>query len=117
MYSEQLLQLFHHPTGRREVDGSQRKTRRENPVCGDVLELEARLEGGKIAELGFSGRGCPPVVAAAEWLCRWVPGRDFREVRQLNEETLEQALGGVPRNKRHALSLCLEALDDICRDL
>ena len=117
MYSETLLDLFKNASQRRPIAGWQRTSRQENPVCGDVLELQARFVCGAIDEMGFGGQGCPPLVAAAEWLCLWVPHRSLTEVRSLEAAQLEAALGGLPRHKRHVLSLCLEALEEICREV
>ncbi|CAN0076225.1 unnamed protein product [Phaeothamnion confervicola] len=117
MYSETLLELYKAASQRRSVAGWQRASRQENPVCGDVLELQARFDQGAIEELGFGGEGCPPLVAAAEWLCLWAPHRPIEEVRSLAAEQLEVALGGLPRHKRHVLSLCLDALEEICREV
>ena len=117
MYSDSLLALFHQPGQRRQVRDWQRQARFENPICGDVLEMQARFKESRIEELGFGGHGCPPLIAAAEWICRWAPGRERAELLELNEEKLELALGGLPKNKRHALNLCLEALAEICREM
>ena len=43
--------------------------------------------------------------------------RSVEEVLALREEDLEEALGGVPKNKRHAIAICLEAAAEICRDV
>ena len=116
MYSEALLELFHNPRHKGALAGFSRRSRRENPVCGDVLELSACVTDGMATQLGFQARGCPPVLAAAEWVCRWGTGKPIKEVMALSEEVLETGLGGLPRNKRHALSICLEAVAEICRE-
>lgn len=91
-----------------------RQSRKENPVCGDILHLSARLRGDVLEEVRFQAQGCPPVIAAGSVVCEWLEGRNLREAARLDEALVEKLLGGVPTNKRHALSLATLAVQEIC---
>jgi nitrogen fixation NifU-like protein len=39
--------------------------RAEHPVCGDEVEVDVRVQRGRIAELRWRARGCPATYAVA----------------------------------------------------
>ncbi len=50
-----------------------------NPLCGDRLEVYVRLEGERIAEVSFEGKGCAISVASASLMTEAVKGRTTAE--------------------------------------
>ena len=63
-----------HPTN--AADGS-------NPLCGDQIRLEVRLEGDRIADIGFQGSGCAISQASASLLTGAVLGKSVPEAEAL----------------------------------
>ena len=116
MYSPELLELFSAPRHRDLELRADRSAHEENPVCGDRLTLRAELENQTIVRMTFQGQGCPPTLAAAEWLCRWATGKTVGQLAELGADEITAGLGGIPRNKQHAVGLCLQALMGICRE-
>ena len=114
MYSDALMQAFTSARHSGSAQQANRQSRKENPVCGDILHLTARLRGDVLEEVRFQAQGCPPVIAAGSVVCQWLEGRNLAEASLLNEALVEEMLGGVPTNKRHALSLATLAAQEIC---
>jgi nitrogen fixation protein NifU and related proteins len=63
VYSPQLLDHFEHPRNAGVLDSPDASAQLENPVCGDVLALSARITDGRIAEIWFKAKGCVPAIA------------------------------------------------------
>lgn len=82
----------------------------ENPVCGDQLTLGLKVREGRIAELGYSVRGCSGSIAAASALSELACGRTPREAFGIDRDAVDAALGGLPQLKRHGADLAAEAL-------
>jgi nitrogen fixation NifU-like protein len=57
-----------------------------NPLCGDRVSIEARLEGDRVAEIRFDGRGCALCMAAASILTETVQGRSLEDLAGLSQE-------------------------------
>ena len=55
-----------------------------NPLCGDVIELMLRVEGGSIAEARFLGRGCSISLASASMLTGRVLGKSLEQALELS---------------------------------
>jgi nitrogen fixation NifU-like protein len=54
-----------------------------NPLCGDRLTLEVRVEGDRIAEVAFQGSGCAISKASASLMTDALKGRTVAEAHQL----------------------------------
>jgi nitrogen fixation NifU-like protein len=57
-----------------------------NPLCGDRLHVTLRLEGDRVADLRFDGKGCAISVASASLMCEAVRGKRRDEIAHLFSE-------------------------------
>jgi nitrogen fixation NifU-like protein len=110
MYSPQVLDHFEHPRNAGTVAGADATARIENPACGDVLELTARIADGRIAEIRFRAKGCVAAVACGSAVTELVSGRTVDEAKKLNRDELVRAVGGLPAASTHASHLAMDAL-------
>ena len=117
MYSPQVLDHFEHPRNSGVVDQANASVQLENPVCGDVLKLSARLVEGKISEMKFLAQGCVPAIACGSALSELVSGKTLEQANSISREGLEQCLGGLPQASAHASHLAVDALGDLIKRL
>lgn len=115
MYSAQLLDHFEHPRNPGTLSNPDVSVKVENPACGDVLELSARIEGGKIIEIRFRAKGCVPAMACGSALTELVQGRSVEDANQLRPEDVVAAVGGLPEASGHASHLAIDALKQLLR--
>lgn len=80
--------------------------------CNDHLILQLRLEQGLIQEARFLAKACGPVVATASLFTTKLVGLTPDQALQISVMQLDRDLGGLPGPKRHALWMCLEALQN-----
>lgn len=109
MYSAKLLDHFEHPRHSGELPDADVRVRRENPVCGDILELSAKISSGRIDEIRFLAKGCVPTIASASALCLLVSGMDLNLAVLLSRDALINEIDGVPPASEHAVQLALDA--------
>jgi nitrogen fixation protein NifU and related proteins len=57
-----------------------------NPLCGDRLHLTVRLEGDRVSDLRFEGKGCAISVASASLMCEAVKGKAREDIAHLFSE-------------------------------
>jgi NifU-like protein involved in Fe-S cluster formation len=117
IYSEKVLDHFHHPRNVGEIERPSAVAEVTNPVCGDVLKLWAVVENGRIAEIKFKCAGCIPAVAAGSWLTETARGKSPDELAAINAAQIEAALGGLPPASHHASELAVAALERLCEAL
>lgn len=66
--------------GHGRLDGAGATVRLDNPLCGDRISLQVRLEAGRIAAIGHETKGCLLCRAAASLLGQRAPGLDRQGV-------------------------------------
>ena len=96
MFSPQVLDHFQNPRNAGEVENATAVAEMENPACGDMLRLTARIVEGRIEEIRFRSKGCVASMACASQLAEMVHGKNVSEARGLRREALIERLGGLP---------------------
>ncbi len=117
MYSPQVLDHFENPRNAGEVSDADASVQVENPACGDILRLSAKVAEGRVADIRFRAKGCVPSMACASLLTEMVKGRTLAEARQLRREQLVAAAGSLPPASIHASHLALDALSALLKKL
>jgi len=115
MFSQKLLDHFQHPRNVGELPGATVKVETSNPVCGDILQLSAIVDQGKIGDVRFLCRGCTASIACASLLTESIQGRELNTLTELSPESLASALGGLPTASFHAAQLAHDALKALLR--
>ena len=110
MYSETLLDHFHHPRNVGEIVDASVVVEASNPVCGDLLKLWATVRDGSIQAVKFKAAGCVPSVACASWLTEEILSKSNEELSALTVEDVTRGLAGIPLASRHAAVLAVDAL-------
>ena len=57
-----------------------------NPLCGDRLDLYVQLDGERLRELKFEGKGCAISVASASLMTEALKGRTRAEAQRYFDE-------------------------------
>ena len=113
MYSEKVLDHFHHPRNVGEIENATAAVEVTNPVCGDLMKLWAVTRDGKIADVKFKTAGCVPAVACGSWLTETMMGKSLDELKVIVAQQIEDALGGLPTASYHAAVLAADALKQL----
>jgi nitrogen fixation NifU-like protein len=117
MYSEAVLDHFENPRNAGTLDAATATVSVENPVCGDILELSARIEAGRIAEARFRTRGCVTALACSSLLTELLRGKTPSEARAITSEQISEALGGLPQATLHGAQLARDAVQALLTKL
>jgi len=110
MYSPAVLDHFQNPRNAGKLEPPAATISVENPVCGDILELSARLEAGRIVEARFRTRGCVTALACSSLLTELLRGKSPAEARAITPEQLSEQLGGLSPATFHAAQLACDAV-------
>ncbi len=109
LYRELIIERYKNPLYRGELDPHDLSFEDENPVCGDHIRIDLRVdENGRVTEAAFSGQGCAISQASADLLVESIIGKPLEEIRQLSKEDVLDLLGielGPVRLKCALLSL------------
>jgi len=93
LYQEQIVALAKAKTGAGKLTAPTKSARKDNPLCGDRVTIEVKLDGqGKIAEIAHQVRGCLLCQASAAALASVAVGRDAKGIAQVRHDA-ERAIG------------------------
>ena len=115
MYSERLLDHFQNPRNVGELDDADVRAEVTNPICGDILLLTAKVEGGRIERIAYQTRGCTASIAVGSALTELLLSRTADEARRLSRDEIEQAVGGLSNESKHAAVLALDGVKALVR--
>jgi nitrogen fixation NifU-like protein len=115
MYSPRLLDHFQNPRNVGELDPPAVTVEVSNPACGDILRLSVRFEGEVAAEARYKTRGCTASIAAGSALTEWMAGKTRAELAEIRPATVEDALGELAAESKHAAVLCVDGVRAILK--
>ena len=95
LYQQVILDHNRSPRNFRKVPGANRQAEGYNPLCGDRISLQVRVEGDVIRELGFQGSGCAISKAAASLMTAAVEGKTTDEANALFRAFHDMLAGGA----------------------
>ena len=109
-YSPLVLEHFEHPRNAGELPDANGEATKSNPVCGDRMRVMIRVADGRVADVRWQTRGCPPAIATRSLASEMVNGWTLEQVDGLTREAIAAAIGGLPADKVHCSVLAADAL-------
>jgi len=92
LYSDILLDHFRHPRNYGSLTAPDISNEQFNPLCGDRIRLELKLEQSIVSEARFKGDACAISTAAASLLTELILGKDIAELAGISDARLISAL-------------------------
>ena len=115
MYSDRLLDHFQNPRNVGDLEAPALTVEASNPACGDILRLSVRFEGETAAEARYKVRGCTASIAAGSALTEWIVGKTRSELAAVRPEAIEEAVGGLAAESKHAAVLAADGVKLLLR--
>ena len=83
LYRQVILANAARPCGMDEDIPATHRASRNNPLCGDDIEVRFQVVDGAIRTAAFSGEACAICLASASLLCRHAPGLGTEQLATL----------------------------------
>jgi nitrogen fixation NifU-like protein len=85
LYQEVILDHGKRPRNFGKLENASVKAEGFNPLCGDRLTLELKLDNNIVQDAKFTGAGCAISVASASLMTETLKGKTRAEVQQIFE--------------------------------
>jgi nitrogen fixation NifU-like protein len=100
-----VLEQFRHPRNRGPVDRATVSVDGANPLCGDRIRVELRIDGDTISAAGFTADACALCIASASVLTEHVRGMRVTDAAIVDAAWIYAALDGEPPRGRERCAL------------
>ena len=89
LYQALILDHYRKPRNRGDLPGADRSAELLNPLCGDEIAVELKLDGDRISEVRFHGHGCSISQASTSVLTDQVIGVPLGDALKIVEGFVE----------------------------
>lgn len=83
LYREVILDHFKSPRNKGHLDTCNAKADGTNPLCGDQISLEAKIENNRIKDIRFDGHGCAISQSSASMMTTQLKGKPITSAKAL----------------------------------
>ena len=79
LYQETIIDHSKRPRNRGALAQATHSAEGYNPLCGDRVKVEVKIDNGRVAAIGFEGAGCAISTASASLMTETIRGKTPEE--------------------------------------
>ncbi len=114
LYQELILDHYRRPRNKGALEPATARVELRNPLCGDEIEVAVAVDGDRVTDLRFTGRGCSISQAAASMMTQAVKGKPVSDAASLHRRYREMIMGSAEAAEDASLGE-LRALSGVSR--
>lgn len=115
-YSEKVMDHFRNPRNVGQIKDADGIGRVGNPVCGDLMEMQIKVENNILKDVKFKTFGCGSAIATSSMITEMAIGKTLEEALKITRGEVAEELGGLPLIKMHCSNLAADALHAAIKD-
>jgi nitrogen fixation NifU-like protein len=93
LYRELILDHYQHPHNHGEIPDADISYEDSNPLCGDKIRIDIKLNGNIVEQVRFNGKGCAISQASASMLTDELVGKSLDEIKKMDKDFVTNLLG------------------------
>jgi nitrogen fixation NifU-like protein len=93
LYRDFILDHYRNPRNAGTLPDPDATFEDNNPLCGDKIRMDLRVEDGKVTDVKFAGRGCAISMASASLLTEQIKGMSIAEIAKLGKDDVLANVG------------------------
>lgn len=113
LYQDIILDHGRHPRNARKIEHPSHFAHGHNPLCGDKVTVYLMLEGDRIEDVSFEGRGCAISTAAASLMTEILKGKTVSEAETMFRVYHAKVTGGDVPEAPESLADDLDRLEPL----
>jgi len=110
-YRDYILDHYRNPRNFGKLERPDAEAEDLNPLCGDVIGMQLKVDDGVVSDVRFSGKGCAISQASASMLTEAVKGMKLEDVAKLSKDVVLENVGiGISPTRMKCAMLGLRVL-------
>lgn len=116
LYNEKVMDNFLNPKNVGEIENPDGTGVYGSPVCGDMMQIQIKVEDDIIKDAKFKTFGCGSAIASSSMATSMIIGKTIDEALELTNKQIVDELGGLPPVKIHCSVLADHAIKSAIYD-
>ncbi len=93
IYHEMIIDYSRNPLNYGEIENPDVTFHDSNPLCGDSIDIDLKIDDSKISDIKFHGKGCAICMACSSVLTEITKGKSIDEVKKITKNDILGELG------------------------
>ncbi|MDH3360733.1 MAG: iron-sulfur cluster assembly scaffold protein [Nitrosopumilus sp.] len=93
IYHEMIVDYSRNPVNYGKIEDHDVTFHDSNPLCGDSIDIDMKIDDNKVTDIKFHGRGCAICMACSSVLTEITKGKTLDEVRAIEKNDVLGELG------------------------
>ena len=93
IYHEMIIDYSRNPINYGKIDNPDVTFHDANPLCGDSIDIDLKIDEGKVSDIKFHGKGCAICMACSSVLTEIAKGKSIDEVKKIAKNDVLGELG------------------------
>ena len=93
IYHEMIIDYSRNPANYGEIENPDVTFHDSNPLCGDSIDIDMKIDDDKVSDIKFHGKGCAICMACSSVLTEITKGKSIDEVRGIEKNDVLGELG------------------------
>lgn len=93
IYHEMIVDYSRNPINYGQIENPDVTFHDSNPLCGDSIDIDMKIDDNKITDIKFHGRGCAICMACSSVLTEITKGKSIDEARTIEKHDVLSELG------------------------
>lgn len=93
IYHEMIVDYSRNPINYGEIENHDVTFHDSNPLCGDSIDIDMKIDKDKITDIKFHGKGCAICMACSSVLTEIAKGKSIDEARTIEKNDILSELG------------------------
>lgn len=108
MYNDIIVENFSDPQNTGELESPDIEFEIGNPVCGDRIRVNIKMNGNEVEKALFRAWGCATSVATANIFCSSVKDQSIESIGSREKSEIESFLGELEPSQFHCVTILEE---------
>jgi nitrogen fixation NifU-like protein len=93
IYHEMIVDYSRNPLNYGEIENHDVTFHDSNPLCGDSIDIDMKIDNQKVTDIKFHGKGCAICMACTSVLTEITKGKSLDDVRKIEKHDVLSELG------------------------
>ena len=93
IYHEMIVDYSRNPINYGEIENHDVTFHDSNPLCGDSIDIDMKIDDHKVTDIKFHGKGCAICMACTSVLTEITKGKSLDDVRKIEKNDILSELG------------------------